>query len=91
MLSATIGAFVLADAADRDIMARILDGFGSQKNIAAAVGVGRSAISLWYADRRIPRKRWDEIIAGAAKLDPPLVLTRTDFIAAHRRKAGGVT
>ena len=47
--------------------------------MARSLGKRQSVVWGWAASGRVPSKRIPEIIAAAARLDPPVHLTPNDF------------
>lgn len=65
---------------DKDSIKRIVATFGSQLALARAVAVSRTIIS-WWIELGVPPGRIPAIIEAAAKLDPPVELTLSDFFS----------
>ena len=53
--------------------------FGSQTALARALEVRQSVVGGWVLRDTIPSRRIPEIIAAAARLDPPVALRPDDF------------
>lgn len=90
LVSQAIAAFLEAQAvhsSSRDIWPLLMDNFGTLTEISRASNVTIRCVSYWFQHRSIPRPRWDALIRAAALLDPPLLLTRAEFIASHRRRS----
>ncbi len=80
------------------MISAIVHMFGGQIHIASALGCGQSTISDWVRNDRVPSWRIPQIIAAAARLDPPVILRPDDFFdlpapspapAAHPQQPGG--
>lgn len=61
---------------------RIVTLFGGQTALARAIGASQPSVFDWIQANRIPSTRIAAIVAAAAKLDPPVELTLSDFFAA---------
>lgn len=59
---------------------RIVARFGGQNAMARALGIRQSVVWGWVQKGRIPYDRISVVVAAARKLEPPLVLTESDFI-----------
>ena len=53
--------------------------FGGQNATARAIGRRQSTVWRWASTGIVPIKHIPEIIAAAARLDPPVHLTPNDF------------
>ena len=53
--------------------------FGSQLKLAVTIDRRQSTIAAWIKHNRVPSKRIPQIIAAAARLNPPVHLRPDDF------------
>ena len=60
-------------------IASIVEQFGGQTALARRLGCDQSTVSDWVRNNRVPSQRIPEIIAAAAKLNPPVTLRPDDF------------
>lgn len=52
---------------------------GGQRRLAEILSVSQQTVSSWGCGTIIPSRRIPEIIAAAARLDPPVTLRPDDF------------
>ncbi len=57
----------------------VIRNFRGQNALARALGVRQSVVWGWTKSEMIPSRRIPEIIAAAARLDPPVILRPDDF------------
>lgn len=53
--------------------------FGGQNSLARILSTRQSTVWGWVSKNRVPSQRIPEIIAAAAKLNPPVTLRPDDF------------
>lgn len=58
--------------------------FGGQTALARAIGASQPSVWDWVKADRVPSARIPEIIAAAARLEPPLKLQPNDFFSVAR-------
>jgi hypothetical protein len=68
---------------------RILTGFGGPARLARAAHVTPATVTYWAKESVLPGRHWNGIIAAGARLDPPLLLTRDEFVSAYGRTIFG--
>lgn len=61
---------------------RIVAAFGGQAALGRAIGASQGTVWGWLKSGFVPTRRVPQIIAAAARLDPPVTLTPADFFPA---------